>query len=79
MLVGCVGVLLGDDLRPSSPRVGSLVIVVVAVVFGILLHYTESTFLAAADTVACRLLPCHHNLHTFVVVLVSMHLCNYNV
>ena len=55
------------------------VIVVVAVVFGILLHYTARTFLAAADAVAFRLLPCHRNLHTFVVVLVSMHLCNDNV
>ena len=54
-------------------------VIVVAVVFGILLHYPARTFLAAADTVACRLLPCHRNLHTFVVVLVSMHLCNYNI
>ena len=79
MLVGCVGVLLGGDLRPSSPRVDSLVIVVVAVVFGILLRYAACTFLAAADTVACLLRPCHRNLHTFVVVLVWMHLCNYNI
>ena len=50
------------------------VIVVVAVVFGILLHYPDGTFLAAADAVAGRLLPCHRNLDTFVVVLVSMHL-----
>ena len=54
-------------------------VIVVAVVFGILLHYPGGTFLAAADAVACRLLPCHRNIHTFVVVLVSMHLCNYNV
>ena len=54
-------------------------VIVVAVVFGILLHYTGRTFLAAADTVAGRLPPCHRNLHTFVVVLIPMHLCNYNV
>ena len=79
MLVECVGVLIGGDLRPSSPRVGSLVIVV-AVVFGILLHYPGCTFFAAADTVAGRLLPCDRDIHTVVVVvLLSMHLCNYNV
>ena len=54
-------------------------VIVVVVVFGILVHYTARTFLAAAVTVAGRLRPCHRNLHTFVVVLVWMHLCNYNV
>ena len=54
-------------------------VIVVVVVFGILLHYTARTCLAAADTIAGRLRPCHRNIHTFVVDLVSMHLCNYDV